>query len=167
MKLADALRDIQYLTFDTAPLIYFVERHPVYFDRMLFIMRYIDSKRISGVASTVALTAVLVQPLRIGDSVLAQRYEAVLTHSDSFRLEPVTAQIAEIAASLRARYNLRTPDALHVATALDSGCDAFLTNDEGIKCVTDMRVLVLDEQELPAPTDQDSERSPENEPPAD
>jgi hypothetical protein len=37
MKLPAALRGIRQLAFDTAPLIYFVERHPSYFDRMLFI----------------------------------------------------------------------------------------------------------------------------------
>lgn len=32
MKLPGALRGIRQLAFDTAPLIYFVERHTVYFD---------------------------------------------------------------------------------------------------------------------------------------
>jgi predicted nucleic acid-binding protein len=50
---------------------------------------------------------------------------------------------------LRARYRLRTPDALHVACAIDMGCEAFLTNDKGIKHVEITRVLVLDELELP------------------
>ena len=61
---------------------------------------------------------------------------------------PVTSRIAESAADLRARYNLRTPDALHVAAGIDARCDAFLTNDTGIKRVTEIAVLVLDELEL-------------------
>jgi predicted nucleic acid-binding protein len=52
---------------------------------------------------------------------------------------------------LRARYNLRTPDALHVATRIDATCDAFLTNDAGIKRVIEIAVLVLDELELDLP----------------
>ena len=63
-------------------------------------------------------------------------------------LIPVTLPIAESAADLRARYNLRTPDALHVASALSSGCDAFLTNDAGLKRVQELPILVLDELEL-------------------
>lgn len=149
MKLPDALRGIRQLAFDTAPLIYFIERHPDYFDRMLFIMRYVDQGLIAGVGASIVLTEVLVQPIRTDNQELAGRYEAVLTQSDNFRLEPVATHVSRAAADLRARYNLRTPDALHIATAIDAGCDAFLTNDLGLKRVTELKVLVLDELELP------------------
>jgi predicted nucleic acid-binding protein len=151
MKLPTALRGIRQLAFDTAPLIYFVERHPSYFDRMLFIMRYVDRGLIAGVSSTMALTEVLVQPLRAGDNVLTERYEAILSNSQDFRLEPITTMVARHAADLRARYNLRTPDALHIATAIAAGCDAFLTNDVGVKRVAEIAILVLDELELESP----------------
>ena len=59
------------------------------------------------------------------------------------------ATIAEVAADLRARYNLRTPDALQAATALHSGCEAFLTNnDKHFRRATDLQVLILNELEL-------------------
>lgn len=76
MKLPDALRGIRQMAFDTPPLIYFVERHPDYFDRILFIMRYVNEGLIDGVSATIALTEVLVQPLKAGDNALAQQYEA-------------------------------------------------------------------------------------------
>jgi predicted nucleic acid-binding protein len=56
--------------------------------------------------------------------------------------------MAESAADLWARYNLRTPDALHVATAIDARCDVLLTNDAEIKRIREIVVLVLDELEL-------------------
>ena len=34
MRLADALENVRRLFLDTAPAIYFLERHPVYFERM-------------------------------------------------------------------------------------------------------------------------------------
>jgi predicted nucleic acid-binding protein len=40
------------------------------------------------------------------------------------------------AASLRARYGLRTPDALQISVALAAGCSAFLTNDARLQRVT-------------------------------
>jgi len=55
----------------------------------------------------------------------------------------VDGMIAERAADLRARYNLRTPDAIHIATAIVAGCDAFLTNDLALRRVTELRVLTL------------------------
>ncbi len=149
MKLSDALQNLQQLAFDTAPLIYFVEQHPTYYAHMLFIMNQIASGQIEGFASTIALSEVLVQPLRTGNNILAKQYEVVLSNSHDFHLEPVTSRIARKAAELRAHYNLRTPDSLHIATALDVGCDAFVTNDKGVKRITEIKVLILDELDPP------------------
>lgn len=41
----------------------------------------------------------------------------------------VDVQVAEIASDLRAAHGLRTPDAIHLATALDRRTDAFVTED--------------------------------------
>ena len=60
----------------------------------------------------------------------------------------VNKNIARRAAELRAKYNLKTPDALHVATALETHCQAFLTNDMGLKRITEIQILVLDELEV-------------------
>lgn len=52
--------------------------------------------------------------------------------------------IFERATDLRAKYlKLKTPDALHLAAAIESGCDAFVTNDFGLKVITEIRVEVI------------------------
>jgi predicted nucleic acid-binding protein len=61
---------------------------------------------------------------------------------------PVNETIAARAAYLRAKYRLRTPDALHAATAIVSGCDAFLTNDVTFRRVNEIPILILDDLEL-------------------
>lgn len=57
-------------------------------------------------------------------------------------VEP-SVQICRMAARLRAKHGIRTPDAIHVATALATGATEFLTNDRGLSRVTEIRVLVL------------------------
>ncbi|MBN1964723.1 MAG: type II toxin-antitoxin system VapC family toxin [Anaerolineae bacterium] len=148
MRIVDALQGVRRLAVETAPLIYLVERHPVYVARMRSIMREIDTGTLAGVTSVVTLTEVLTMPLKTGRPDIAQAYRNILIDSRHFTLVAVDVAIAEHAAELRARHNLRTPDALQVATALQTGCDAFLTNDLGIKRVDEVRVLILDELEL-------------------
>ncbi len=148
MKLSDALRGIRLLAIDSAPLIYVVEQHPTYFDRMRFILKHVYNGPISAVGSTLILTEVLALPLRLGKPNLVNDYEQIINNSVGFQLVSVDKKIARRAVELRAKYGLKTPDALHIATALESYCDAFLTNDLGLKRVTEIQVLVLDELEI-------------------
>jgi predicted nucleic acid-binding protein len=58
----------------------------------------------------------------------------------------VDSRIAEIAARIRAATNLKLPDAIHVATAVEHRAEEFLTNDAGFKRASAfLRNLVLDE----------------------
>lgn len=154
MKVADSLKGVQRLYIETAPLIYYVEEHPTYIAKMDVVVTTVENTSIEAVSSVITLTEVLNQPIKVGNTKLEQDYRNILVNSGSYRLVPVNVQIAEMAADLRARYGLRTPDALHVASAIVSGCDSFLTNDLGIKRVTELRVLVLDELELDPPDEE-------------
>jgi predicted nucleic acid-binding protein len=64
------------------------------------------------------LTELLVHPKLRQATTLEQHYRELLQNSRNFELLPIDVTIAEQAADLRARYHLRTPDALQIATAL-------------------------------------------------
>ena len=49
------------------------------------------------------------------------------------------------AARLRAETGLKTPDALHAATALRAGCALFITNDADFRRVPGLPIIVLDD----------------------
>jgi predicted nucleic acid-binding protein len=147
-KLDDALTGVTRLGFDTAPIIYFVEAHPQYDALVTEVFQRVADGALTGYTSVIALTEVLVHPLRHSDAHLQQQYRDLLLNSDNFETCSVDPHIAELAADLRARYNLRTPDALQIAAALDANCEAFLTNDAALRRVTELRVLVLDDLEL-------------------
>jgi predicted nucleic acid-binding protein len=147
VKISDALKDIQRLGVETAPYIYYVENHPIYADKMDAIFEIIQAEIIAITSSVITLTETLTKPIQVGDQTLIEIYKELLTESGYVQLISVTPRQAETAAYLRIRYNLRTPDALHVASAIESDCDAFLTNDLGLKRIAELRVLVLDELE--------------------
>ena len=148
MKLDDALAGVDRLGLDTPPFIYLIERNPPYLNLVREVFRRITSGALTAHSSVITLTEVLTQPYRVGNVALAQRYQRFLLRSRNFSLDLVTSDIAEQAASLRAPYGLRTPDALQIATALAAGCSALITNDTRLQRVTELRVLVLDELEL-------------------
>jgi predicted nucleic acid-binding protein len=68
-----------------------------------------------------------------------------LFDSQGFTILQVDSNIAEIAAQLRANYNLRTPDAIQMATAINAGASFFLTNDARLRSLPALTVLVLNQ----------------------
>ncbi len=140
-----ALSGIQRLYVDSAPLIYYVEANPSYFAKMLQVVSIAKTADLKVITSVLALAEVLVLPFRQDSQRLLQAYQNMLLYEDAFALNPVTADICILAAEMRARYRLRTPDALHVATAILSHCEAMLTNDKDMTRITELSVLLLDE----------------------
>ncbi len=147
-KLDQALAGVTKLGFDTSPIIYFIESHPQYDGLVTEIFQRVSNGRPEGITSVITLTEVLIHPLRRGDAALQQQYSDLLINAANFQTLPIDIKTATSAADLRARYNLRTPDALQVATALAAGCDAFMTNDAALQRVSEFPVLVLDQLEL-------------------
>lgn len=143
--LLQQLAGVTRLAFDTAPIIYFVEEHPRYLAQVAPAFQSVAAGRLLGVTSVLTLMEVLVQPLRRNAHALQQAYTERLLHSAYFETHAIDAPIAERAAELRARFNLRTPDALQLATALHVGCQAFLTNDTALKRISDLHVIIVDE----------------------
>lgn len=148
MKLDDALSNVSALGLDTSPFIYFVERHPAHINLAREIFKRVDSGALVGYCSTITLTEVLTKPKQEQNQPLESEYNSLLTQSRNLTLLPITASIARIAAELRARYRLRTPDALQIAAALEVRCEAFLTNDTELQRVKELQILVLDQLSL-------------------
>ena len=84
---------------------------------------------------------------------LATQYRRILTKSKHFILQEITPAVAERAAALRAKYNVKAPDALQVAAALEAGCEAFLTHDFGLRRILDLKIIIVGELELTPNTD--------------
>jgi predicted nucleic acid-binding protein len=130
---------------DTAPLIYFIEENPNYAAIVDPFFAFLDRGDVKVVTSTITLTEVLVHPLRQNNPSLVHQYSDILLHQEHLTTVAVNSVIATLAAQLRATHNLRTPDAIQLATAIQSGASFFLTNDLRLSSVQDLEVLVLSE----------------------
>ena len=147
VKIDDALANVNRIGIDSSILIYYAEGNPQYLEQTTAIFKTIRDRSMVAVTSVLTITEVFSKPLTRMDMPVIRRYRELLFRSKQLTLPPVTSTLSYRAASLRAAYNLRTPDAIQVATALVSRCDAFLTNDIALKRVTDLTVLVLNELE--------------------
>ncbi|TXL12534.1 hypothetical protein BMR05_13695 [Methylococcaceae bacterium HT4] len=70
-----------------------------------------------------------------------QLYDGFFSVCDFIELNRL---VFELATTLRAENNLKTPDALHLAAAIESSCDEFCTNDKHLLKVSIQHVKVID-----------------------
>ena len=130
--------------FDTNPVIYSVERHPVYGPLVLPLWQAAKAKTIEIVSSELVLMESLVGPLKSGNTTLAHAYEQLFQQAGT-RLLPITQTVLREAARLRATTRLKTPDALHAATAQLAGCVLFVKNDAGFCGASSIPLVILDD----------------------
>jgi predicted nucleic acid-binding protein len=128
---------------DTGPLIYYIEEHAAFLAKVKPFFEAADRNEFRIVTSFVTLIEVLIRPLREGRPELAEEYRNILLQSSALTAIALDEGIAEEAAELRARHNLRTPDAIQLATAIRSGASWFLTNDSALANLIEIPVLVL------------------------
>ncbi len=130
---------------DTAPLIYFIEGHSTYQTILSRLFDLNDKGGFSFITSTITLLEVLVKPLREGQTAIAKQYRNILTTASGIEIFDVTSTIAENAANLRAKYNLKTANAMQLATCVEVTADYFLTNDNRLKMVGETNVVTVAE----------------------
>jgi predicted nucleic acid-binding protein len=135
---------------DTAPLIYFIEKHSIYLPLVSPFFLAVERGEIQAVTSTLTLTEVLVHPYKHGNLSLGRQFSRILLHSSNLKTLPVSAEIAANAARLRVVYGLKIPDAIQLATAQLNSATAFLSNDAELAAVPGLEVVLLDRL-LPAP----------------
>jgi predicted nucleic acid-binding protein len=128
---------------DTQIVIYTVEKHPVFSPLLLPFWQSVQAGTATAVTSELTILEMLVHPLRHNDQPVVEAYHR-FTHQPGLALEPISRGILGRGAEMRAKIQkLRTPDAIHAATAVDLGCVLFLTNDEGLRSLTEIQVVVL------------------------
>lgn len=83
-----------------------------------------------------------IKPIRLGDTALLANFTAFLTGPNVIKV-PLSTPVYERATLIRAQYNYKLGDALHLAAAVEAGCGAFLTNDLRLSAFRGLPVEVL------------------------
>ena len=128
---------------DTNVLIYYIEEHPIYLKKIEPLIEKIADGKVTGITSYVTLLELLVKPIREGRSDLVGQYKTILT--GQLEMVPMDEAVSMKAAELRAKYGIRTPDAIQLASVIHKKGDVFITNDRGLKDVKEIKVLILED----------------------
>ncbi len=143
-RFARALTEAKRVGVDTQVLIYHLEGIPPYAELTTHLLAEAAAGKVQLVVSAITVSELLVKPFRAG---LATAWiEAALSALPGLTLGTIAWDTARRGAELRARTGLPLPDALILASMIEEGAQAALTNDlkwrtRPLPC----RILVLDD----------------------
>lgn len=142
---ASAIAGHRLAALDTPVWIYHFEGSSTYGRAADAVLEAVSGGSVVAVASELVLLELLVAPLKKGAQDVADEIEMTLVHFPHLQLAPVTRAVLVRAADLRAQYGLRTPDAIMLATAIESGATLAVTNDAAWRKVKEIEVVLLSE----------------------
>jgi predicted nucleic acid-binding protein len=133
---------------DTMVFVYHFEGQKEFGPAAGRLLQAAEEGRCRLVCSILTLLEILVVPKRNGQEDLCRRYREIFQSFPNLTVLALETEIAEIASDLRARYSLRTPDAIHIATAIRAGAAAFISGDGRLSRVKELPILQLDKVPL-------------------
>ena len=120
---------------DTNILIYYLEGiEPEASKVGKILVEFMNSEN-EGLISTITVAEILTGFYLAGDINRATKVKKLLTDLtlNSFKIVPVTFEIADLAANLRAQKGGRLPDALIIATAINQKTDVIYSQDKDLQ----------------------------------
>jgi len=128
---------------DTSVIISYIADEAPFAEILAPIFTAIEAGNLIGVTPTISLTESLVHPFRSKDTETIQLIKEMLLESENILTIDLNSDIAEEAAKLRAQHQLKTPDAIQLATAIHAGAQTFLTNDKRLRSLPAIKVVVV------------------------
>jgi len=124
---------------DSAPIIYLIEQSQPF---ATAIRSKLATPGIVPITCELARLECRVKPMRDGNQALLQDFDDYFANTIA-EIFPLTRDVVDRATEIRARYNFKTPDSLHLAAAVISNCDVFMTNDHRLNRFTGITIETI------------------------
>ena len=145
-KIENLLVSQQRIALDSSCFIYHIEKNRKYVEITRIIFKeLLPEGSIQAMGSTLVITEILTKPYKLGRSDLALAYKTLIKAIPNFYLVTPNEQICDRAAQIRSRYGFKTPDAIHLSTAIEGNASVIVGNDKRWKRIKEIPIVVLDD----------------------
>jgi len=128
---------------DANVFIYFLEKSPVYFPVVAELLSACAQHHVFAFTGDAAVAEVMAGIYRQDKPALTNQCKAFFGNPQLLSVVRHDEQVFDLAALLVAKQKFKLIDSLHLATALQHGCKALITNDAGMVSVEGLEVLHL------------------------
>lgn len=127
---------------DSCVLIYYLDQVGPLHQRATSRLAQISQADGHIVASDLVRLECRVKPLQVGDNTRLSTFDGFFVGSNVI-IAPMSTAVFDRATSIRASHGFKLADSLHLAAAIESSCQVFLTNDNRLSTCTDITIEVL------------------------
>ena len=127
------------LYLDTAPVIYTVENVPIYAQA---VDNRLSDPKIERLVSDLTRMECRIRPLRDGNMDLLKDFDDFFNEIVS-EIISLSREVIDYATEIRAHYEFKTPDSIHLAAACVAKCNIFFTNDHRLDRFDKISVEVI------------------------
>jgi predicted nucleic acid-binding protein len=124
---------------DAAPIIYTIEEIQPFSGA---VEARLSVSGLILITSEMARLECRLKPLREGKLALLQDFDDYFANTIA-EIVRLTRDVVDLATEIRAQYNFKTPDSIHLAAAVISNCDIFLTNDHRLNRFTGITIETI------------------------
>lgn len=142
-KFKKAISRFKRVAADSACFIYFLEDNPKFCDLAEPIFELAEKNRILVISSVLVLVEVLTGYRRAKDYSAENEFKQMLKDFPAIEIYEVSNKLVNRIVDLRIKYGIKTPDAIHLATAIEHKADVFVTNDRQLTKVKEIAILYL------------------------
>jgi uncharacterized protein len=124
---------------DSCIVIYLIEGPKGLSREILSALRPPEGERATVCLSDLTRLESRIGPVRKADRDLLRQFDQFFASRD-LQVLPLDTSAFDLATKLRASHGTKTPDALHLASAMIGGCNEFWTNDRRLNAAAEGRI---------------------------
>ncbi|MEZ5536279.1 MAG: type II toxin-antitoxin system VapC family toxin [Thiolinea sp.] len=128
---------------DTNIFIYFLDGQEPFLSIVYPFLESLLNGEIIGYTGDAVVAETMVQPYKLGNLAMIERFKAFFAQDDFLTVLNHDANAFDLAAQLSGTQKMKLVDSLHMATALQAGCDFLITHQKGIKLADGIKVVQL------------------------
>lgn len=128
---------------DTNVWLYHLGAHSEFGSAASHLIGAMEFGAYQGIVSELTLMELQVRPLQLKRQDIADEYELLLDHFPHLTVAPVSRDVLSLAAALRAKYRLKTPDAIILSTGIRNGATLAVSNDKRWHKVKEIQTSTL------------------------
>lgn len=130
---------------DTNIFIFFLKNEPTYAPVVMPLIQTCADGRIFGVTGELVMAEVMVHPYRSRDAGIIAQHKDFFAQKNFLTIAEHESRFFDEAAMLAGQLGMKLIDAIHYRTAMNAGCQFFLTHDGGIPTSAALEVINIKE----------------------